>query len=139
MDVSAGDSAPWQMDAYARIAAWWENRGRPHVILDARIISSCWIRLANNDKTKDRLLIENYFVNLRVRGGGLFIGTDHNAFHQGVNHIPPLLKINPFWGNFYLAPYKMRVDIENTLMKYPNQAYHSDGDGVNGMPDADAC
>jgi hypothetical protein len=123
-----GDESPSQLVAYTAIANWWLNRGKPHVILDGRIISSCW----KFDSVIDRSLLENYFVNLRIRGGGLFLGTDHDVFQSGINDILRKMQVTEFCCVFAVAPYKMKADNENPLLNYPQRAYYDDGDDVTG-------
>eukprot|EP01122_Echinamoeba_exundans_P008323 TRINITY_DN2746_c0_g1_i1.p1 TRINITY_DN2746_c0_g1~~TRINITY_DN2746_c0_g1_i1.p1 ORF type:complete len:1194 (-),score=143.38 TRINITY_DN2746_c0_g1_i1:29-3610(-) len=118
---------PHQLDAYAKIGNWFRARGQPNTILDARIISSFWYRTAkgdNTNKTNDILLVENYFVNLRIRGGGLFLGTDHNVFHSGIQTIADNIGITRFCCFYYEDPYRMIVDPDSPLMSYPNRPYY---------------
>lgn len=109
-----GDNSATQMASYQKIANWYKGQGTyvvnefttlpfdsPHLILDGRWISSLWsvsVYGANSFRPNIKL-IENYFVNLAVRGGGLALLTDHaNDFTRGINEINNFINIGGFYG-----------------------------------------
>ncbi len=53
--------------------------------------------------------IQNYATQLGLRGGGLVLGTDHNAFQSGINEINAGININPFSGFFGSYPTSQAV------------------------------
>jgi len=132
---SEADNTATKVNAMKKVAAWWEQRGRPHVILDARYISSCWHPRKSSIYDKDVALIENYFVNLRIRGGGLFLGTDHHVFQNGINEIPKAIGIKQFCCYFHVPPYKMMIDHENPIFNYPQIAYYENDPGLSALLD----
>ncbi len=112
-DLSSwGDSYPVDWQA---IADWYLANPDMEVICDARMISSYWdFRYLDEGQR----LTENYYFNLRVRGGGLLLGTDHSVFVSGINTVASLIGINTFFGTFSLVT--IPVDTGNPLMNTPN-------------------
>ncbi|MGB8169466.1 MAG: hypothetical protein WCF18_18345 [Chthoniobacteraceae bacterium] len=102
--------ADWQA-----IANWYQQHSSLPIICDARILSSFW-----NGRWVDQgqQLAENYYVNLAMAGGGLMLGTDHDAYQPGINTINALIGLTPFSGFFALAT--IPVDATNPLMNSPN-------------------
>jgi len=127
---SSTDVASPMMDIYAKVGTWYNSRGQPHIICDGRYISSLWPAAAANSyytniPRPERTFILNYFANLRVRGGGLALLTDHNVFNYGINEINRLIGINDFYGYFYLEPYLMEIDIGSSIFQYPKKSYYN--------------
>jgi LruC domain-containing protein len=97
------DNYPADWDA---IAAWYLADSTRDIITDGRIIASLW---NNQYLSEGKLIYENYYENLRVRRGGLVLGTDHGAgssptngfgiFVDGINQINDRLGIGRFWGD----------------------------------------
>ena len=111
-DLSTGsDSYAADYDA---IAAWYNTD--KEIICDGRMISSYW---SGRWTGEGQRLTDNYYHNMDIRGGGLVIGTDHNAFHTlGANDINSRIGLDPFVGNFSTA--MIPVDTANPLMTTPN-------------------
>lgn len=85
------------------------------IITDGRIISSYWLGQWAGEGT---LLSQNYYENVKNSDGGLFLGTDHNVFHSGINTINDVIGIERFSGNFRLN--RIPVDTSHPLMTTPN-------------------
>ena len=112
-DLSTGaDNYP---SDYAAIAAWYNNRPSNEIICDSRMISSYW---SGRYATEGQALTENYYYNMDIRGGGLLLGTDHDAYQGGINQINSQIGIDPFFGTFNLST--IPVDTANPLMNTPN-------------------
>jgi len=93
--TGANNSAIQQAN-YARIGAWY-NALAPagqNLIADGRIISS-----SSSPWTPEPGWIQGYAHSLDLRGGGLVLGTDHNAYVDGMNLINNAIGIDPFFGN----------------------------------------
>ncbi len=112
-DLATGANA-YTSDWQAVIDWFNADNGRP-IICDGRIISSYW---SGRWTTEGRNLTENYYHNLKIRGGGIFLGTDHSAYNDGINTVNAGIGINPFFGNFTLT--YIPVDVTNPLMIAPN-------------------
>lgn len=72
--------------------------------MDGRWISSLWSVsvYGKNEFRPNVKLIENYFVNLAVRGGGLALLTDHaDAFTNGINEINKGIGVGNFYGKYF--------------------------------------
>jgi len=112
------DLSHW-LDAYPSdwqaVANWFNQVPNRAIICDARIISSYW---RGRHTGEGQLLTQNYYENLKLHGGGLVLGTDHDEFHGGINTLANLLGLEPFTGSFAL-PF-IPVDTQNPLMFYPN-------------------
>jgi hypothetical protein len=64
-------------------------------------------------------LSKNYYENLRTRGGGLVLATDHDVYStQGVDDLCDVLRVNRFSGFF--SAFKIPVDASNPLVQAPN-------------------
>ncbi|HQO34058.1 MAG TPA: hypothetical protein PLG59_05325 [bacterium] len=100
---------------WAAIAAWFADLPSKEVICDARFLSSYWGGQYIDHGSK---LTQNYYENLRIRGGGLVLATDDQDFHPGINDLMPLLGLNLFTGFFSQS--KLPVDTGNPLMNTPN-------------------
>ncbi len=109
---SSADNYPADWQA---IATWYNSRPNPAIICDGRSISSYWSGRWQNEGLR---LTKNYYENLKLAGGGLMLGTDHNDFHAGINSINSLIGLNPFVGNFSLT--FIPVDVASPLMTFPN-------------------
>jgi hypothetical protein len=112
-DLSS-DSDNYQSDWQA-IADWYNSSTSKNIIADGRILSSYSYVLY---EVEGRNLTENYYYNLKVRGGGLLLGTDHGVFQIGINEINKLIGLNPFIGIFALQ--YIPIDTQNPLMNTPN-------------------
>ena len=106
------DSYPVDWQA---IADWYLANPDMPVICDSRMISSYW---SGRYLDEGQRLTENYYFNLRVRGGGLLLGTDHDVYVSGINTIVSLIGMNPFFGTFSLTT--IPVDTNSPLMTTPN-------------------
>lgn len=109
---SASDNYPADWQA---IGDWFNADPSRAIIADGRIISSYW---NGRYTTEGARLTENYYENMKLAGGGLLLGTDHNAYHTGINSINDRIGIDRFSGNFSLAT--IPVDTGNPLMNMPN-------------------
>ncbi|HRE01962.1 MAG TPA: hypothetical protein PLV68_11735, partial [Ilumatobacteraceae bacterium] len=68
------------------------------VICDGRFLSSFWFGRSGSE---GRLVTQNYYYNLMIRGGGILLATDHNDFaNAGMNVLANLLGFGNFIGNF---------------------------------------
>lgn len=102
-----------QVANYTNIANWYNNDASQNLIADARIISSSqrWTDLANGLGTGgEPAWIQNYASQLDAFGGGLVLGTDHDAFQSGINDINALIGIDLFTGFYYTPPLEAYVD-----------------------------
>ncbi|MEM7623277.1 MAG: hypothetical protein AAF235_08740, partial [Planctomycetota bacterium] len=100
---SGGDSYPADWDA---IAAWYLADSTRDIVCDGRMIASLWL---GRWTTEGQAITNNYYFNLRSRGGGLVLGTDHGGgsgptngagvFVTGINEINDRIGIGRFWGN----------------------------------------
>jgi len=98
------------IDAQA-IADHHKTMKTKNVILDGRISGSL-----THEKSD---VMENYYINLKERGGGVVYGTDHNQFCDYMyNHVMNLIGYDPCFSSFGgFLPF----DEDNVLMKYPNK------------------
>ncbi|MCK4627042.1 MAG: hypothetical protein KAV00_17145, partial [Phycisphaerae bacterium] len=97
-DLSSGtDSYPTDWQA---IGDWFNTDPSRVVICDSRMISSYWNGRCTNEGQN---LTENYYENMKIRGGGLLLGTDHDVFQSGINSINAHIGLQPFVGNFSLT------------------------------------
>lgn len=116
-DLSSGsDNYPTDWNAIGD----WYNNGRAagedyQIITDGRTISSYWAGRWQGEGTR---LSKNYYENMKTRGGGLFLGTDHSSFQTGINSINDRIGIERFHGNFSLS--FIPVDTQSPLMTFPN-------------------
>jgi len=131
-----------KMAAYTKIANWWQSKGQPHIICDGRWISSLWTydgtvggssRIFNfpvNAGRPNGMLVLNYFFNLHIRAGGLFLGTDHYSFVSGINEINRLIGLDPFTDIYYEFPYLLEVDDQSGILTWPlDPTHHWQKDG----------
>ncbi|MCA9309584.1 MAG: hypothetical protein KDA21_00125, partial [Phycisphaerales bacterium] len=127
-DLSTGaDGYPSDFNA---IAAWFDAANQ-EIICDGRMISSYW---SGRWTGEGQQLTENYYENLRLRGGGVVIGTDHNSFHNaGANHLCTALGLNPFVGNFSLT--FIPIDEGSPIMSVPNAVGSDAGGGERQLYD----
>jgi hypothetical protein len=96
--TGANDSAN-QTANYAAIADWYNNLTEQHLIADGRIISSGPDWVAGGEPA----WIQNYATQLEAVGGGLVLGTDHDAYQFGINTINALIGLDLFTG-FFAGP-----------------------------------
>ena len=130
------DNSASQMATYRAIANWYNAKDQPHIICDGRYISELWYPSAAKPYRPSQKLVENYFVNLAVRGGGLMLATDHaEDFTRGINEINKLIQIGPFHGYYATPPLLLEVDVGNPLMKYPNDPSHDQAGGKSYLYD----
>ncbi|MFH1742770.1 MAG: SUMF1/EgtB/PvdO family nonheme iron enzyme, partial [bacterium] len=97
------------------IADWFNVNPDRTIICDGRILSPF---RDSRFEEEGRQLAENYYYNLKVRGGGLFLGTDHDNYHSGINTINELIGLEPWVGEFDTST--IPVDSANPLMSIPN-------------------
>lgn len=104
------DTSSFQMQNYAGIANWYNGLSDQNLILDGRIISSdvTWTN-ANGMMSPEDAWIQNYATQLGLRGGGLVLGTDHNAFQSGINEINNGINVGAFSGFYGSYPYSQAV------------------------------
>ena len=100
---------------WAAIADWFNADPTRAIVCDARMISSYWNNLWQTEGMK---LSQNYYENMKLHGGGLLLGTDHSAYHPGINSINSQIGIQPFVGEFNIL--WIPVDVTSPLMTYPN-------------------
>lgn len=115
-DLYSGfDNNSNQMANYGNIASWYNNLADKNLILDGRIISSdvAWTNSAGMPSEEG--WIQNYADQLDLRGGGLVLGTDHDAYHSGINTIVGQIGVDLFHGNYYTHPLQAVVDKESPL------------------------
>ena len=98
------DNITSQAANYSGIANWYNGLTDQNLILDGRIISSDVTWTNANSMSSEKAWIQNYATQLDLRGGGLMLGTDHNAFQSRINDINSLIGINPFHGSFGSYP-----------------------------------
>ncbi|GAA6203920.1 hypothetical protein [Thalassotalea sp. SU-HH00458] len=112
---------------YQEIANWYQQKQNKNVITDGRILSSLWTSSSNqalgfNDGQENPMLL-NYAEQMALRGGGLFLGTDHctpasvnlATFCDGINTLNSLIGIDSFTGNFMAEPRIAIVDEASPL------------------------
>ena len=147
-DLDAGGTQ--HADKWASIATWFEAgypAQRQDIILDGRILSSA--HGSGAVAANHWQIFYNYFENLRNRGGGLMLGTDHGgaqslacgSFTCGTNTVTAALNIGHFWGS-YRGPGVAYVDVGSPLMNYPLDASESAvarGKAVYTCVDAASC
>ncbi len=112
------DNSAVQMANYSGIANWYNGLTDQNLILDGRIISSdlAWTNPAETQ------WVQNYATQLDLRGGGLFLGTDHaantqgtGAFVDGINYINDGIGVDRFQGYYYTPPLEAVVDQNSPL------------------------
>ena len=109
-EVTDAYPADWQA-----IADWYLQHSNLPIICDARMLSSFW---SGRWVDQGQRLAENYYVNLAKGGGGLMLGTDHDAYSPGINTINALIGLNPFSGFF--NGFTIPADAASPLMNSPN-------------------
>ncbi|MDT8385697.1 MAG: PEP-CTERM sorting domain-containing protein [Gammaproteobacteria bacterium] len=103
------DTSSTQMQNYAGIANWYNGLSDKNLILDGRIISSDVTWTNANGMSPEDAWIQNYATQLGLRGGGLMLGTDHDAFQSGINEINSLIGVDAFTGFFGSYPSSQAV------------------------------
>ena len=100
-DLSSGeDNYPTD---WAAIANWFNANPGLDIICDARMLSSYWYGRFDSE---GRMLTENYYSNLKQRGGGLLLGTDDDIFgwsNHGINSINEQIGIDSFFRQFSIG------------------------------------
>ncbi len=109
---SEDDHYPQDWEA---IAQWYNLDAKREIICDGRILASY---RAGGFENEGRRLTENYFQNLKIRGGGLLLGTDDDDYHSGIKSVNELIGLGPFTDVFNTSV--MPIDKENPLMLIPN-------------------
>ncbi len=102
-------------DDWQAIADWFLENPSRSIICDARMISSYW---EGRYTSRGLSLSENYYNNLKSRGGGIVLGTDDYRYHSGINTINNFIGINAFSG--IRRPQYCDTNTENALMITPN-------------------
>jgi hypothetical protein len=108
------DNNASQAANYAGIANWYNGLTDQNLILDGRIISSDVTWTSANSMSSEEAWIQNYATQLDLRGGGLMLGTDHDAFQSGINDINTLIGVNQFTGFFGSYPTSQAVVDSNS-------------------------
>jgi len=135
-DLSSSNDNAYAAD-FDAIAAWYNTDRSRDIIADGRIIATLW---RSYYTSAGRILHENYYENLRIRGGGLLLGTDHGGsgggptngygvFVDGVNRINDAVGIGRFYGNPGGATAGMQTNDPNPIRTIPNDL----GAGVNSQ------
>ena len=106
---SSTDTSAIQNANYAGIANWYNGLSNQNLILDGRIISSDVTWTNANGMSAEDAWIQNYATQLDARGGGLMLGTDHDAFQSGINEINRQIGVNEFSGFFGSYPTSQAV------------------------------
>jgi hypothetical protein len=102
----------WPIDA-AAMAGFHAALPVKNVILDGRMTGDLWHPPASKG------VIENYYINLKERGGGAVYITDHDAFCLSMyNKVMEFIGYDGCFGSFYGD---LPFDAENILMDYPNK------------------
>lgn len=102
--VTGSNNDAIQAANYQNIANWYNGLATQSLIVDGRIISSAPGWTAAGGFAAEDAWIQNYAIQLNDSGGGLVLGTDHDAFQSGINEINRLIDINPFSGFFGTYP-----------------------------------
>ena len=119
--VTGANNSSTQQANYANIANWFNARSEKSLIADSRIISSSarWTDLGGSrpglGTGGEPEWIQNYAAQLDGVGGGLVLGTDHNAYHSGINTINDLIGIDRFTGFYDTPPLEAYVDPASPL------------------------
>jgi len=98
-----------QLANYDNIGDWYNGLTDQNLILDGRIISSDVFWTNANSMSSEEAWIQNYAHQLDLRGGGLVLGTDHNAFQSGINNINQRIGVGVFTGFFGSFPTSQAV------------------------------
>ncbi|MEO1844622.1 MAG: hypothetical protein ABGZ37_10140 [Akkermansiaceae bacterium] len=114
-DLNTGnDTGANQTANYTNIANDFNGRTDQNLVLDGRIISSSGPFLANpnnvSGNTSEDAYIQNVINQMASRGGGLFLGTDHNTFTGGINQINQQIGVDDFIGNYFTLPLTATVN-----------------------------
>ncbi|MDO6444824.1 PEP-CTERM sorting domain-containing protein [Colwellia sp. 1_MG-2023] len=108
---SRSDDSPNHLFNYQMIANWYQQQQYKNIIADGRILSSLLTTTSNeylgfrNDQ--EHTMLVNYAEQMALRGGGLFLGTDHcvpTTFCLGINTLNSLIGIDSFTGHFMGQP-----------------------------------
>ncbi len=106
---TGADDSSTQTQNYQGIANWYNGLSTQNLILDGRIISSDVEWTNANGMSSEEAWIQNYATQFSLRGNGLMLGTDHNAFQSGINTINNLIGVNLFSGFYGSYPTSQAV------------------------------
>lgn len=117
------DNTSNHMFNYQKIANWYNQKQDKNIIADGRILSSLWNNTSNlisgSQPGQEIPMLINYADQMALRGGGLFLGTDHGdyrtSFYNGINSLNRLIGIDDFVGNFIVEPKLAIVDQTSPL------------------------
>lgn len=131
IDLSAeADNQPPLVASFNDVGDWYEARNEPHIIVDARMMSSLWTggqATSFYQLTRPDLgLLVRYATALAERGGGLLLATDHgDSFTRGINTVTQAVGIGPITGYFLQFPYLALVDDGHVLFHRHEEATYS--------------
>lgn len=111
------ESSPNDKDLYDGVVQWFENKDVKNIIFDSRILHTTSFPTVTPTLLEPQVLT-NYYENLKIRGGGLFVGFDHGPEHVSVaNYIAEKLNFDTFAGSASANP--LLVDTSHPLIGYP--------------------
>jgi len=98
------------------IRTWFKAKQDRQIICDGRIRASFWM---GNWQTLGKELASNYYMNLKLNGGGLLLAADHPDDQSVINAICEQIEIASFGA---MTTYdSVESDRSCLLMSYPNQ------------------
>ncbi len=116
------------------ISAWFNADNARDLIADGRIIATLW---NGYNATQGRTISDNYYENLRIRGGGMVLGTDHGGgtspmngtgvYVTGINAINDRIGIGRFYGDPGGSIAGMPTNDPNPLRNIPNNIAFTNG------------
>ncbi len=132
-DLSSGSDN--YVNDWAAIGNWFNADPARDVIADGRVIATLWNGL---NTTQGNAINDNYYENLRIRGGGLMLGTDHGGgtsprngtgvYVTGINVINDRIGIGRFYGDPGGSVSGMPANDPNPLRNIPNNiAFNNSG------------
>jgi len=113
------DSSEWNNHypkAIEAISNWFQEKQGRQIICDGRMRASFW---HEEWKTNGQDLAANYYMNLKINGGGLLLATDHPDDQPDINGICEHINISPF--GKLASYYSVQTDSACHLMSYPKQ------------------
>jgi len=100
------------------ISKWFNEKSNKSIICDGRMRESLKDEIWMEKGIK---VIENYYENLKLNGGGLLLATGINSYHNDINEINKLIGISPFSvDNTNIYENSVLADTSNDLMSIPN-------------------
>lgn len=117
--VTGADNSATQTANYQNIAAWYNARTVQNLIVDGRIISSAPSWTAAGGFAPEDAWIQNYANVLNGAGGGMVLGTDHDAFQNGINEINAAIGIGAFTGFYGTFPTSQAVVDDQSPLYVP--------------------